>query len=61
MKEIEEQIAMHENEIHELEKELCQPSTYNDRFLIINLNEKLNIYKDELQILYSRWEEILDN
>ena len=61
LKEIEEQIAMHENEIHELEKELCQPSTYNDRFLIINLNEKLNIYKAELQILYSRWEEILDN
>lgn len=61
LKEIEEQISMHENEIHELENKLCQPSTYDDRFLIINLNEKLNIYKEELQILYSRWEKILDN
>ena len=47
--------------IHELENKLCQPSTYNDKFLIINLNEKLNISKEKLQNLYSQWEEILEN
>lgn len=61
IKELEEHIAMHENEIHELENKLCQPSTYNDKFLIINLNEKLNIRKDELKNLYSQWEEIIEN
>ncbi len=61
LKELEEQIEMHENEIHELETKLCQPSTYNDNFLIINYNEKLNIYKKELKNLYLLWEETLDN
>ncbi len=61
IKELEEQIAMHENEIHELELQLCRPSTYNDKFLIINLNEKLNIKKEELLNLYNLWEELLDN
>jgi ATP-binding cassette subfamily F protein 3 len=58
---LEEKILMHENEIHELENELCQPSTYNDSFLIINLNEKLNIRKEELQELYTLWEDVIDN
>lgn len=61
IKELEEQIAMHENEIHELELQLCQPSTYNDKVLIINLNEKLNTQKEELKNLYILWEEFLDN
>ena len=61
IRELEEQILLHENEIHELENKLCQPSTYNDKFLIINLNEKLNISKEKLQNLYSQWEEILEN
>ncbi len=61
LKELEEQIEMHENEIHELETKLCQPSTYNDNFLIINYNEKLNIYKKELKNLYLLWEETLEN
>lgn len=61
LKEIEEQIEMHENEIHELETKLCQPSTYSDNFLIINLNEKLNIYKKELKDLYLLWEKTLEN
>ncbi len=61
IREIEEQIALHENEIHALELQLCQPSTYNDKFLIINLNEKLNIKKEELLNLYNLWEELLDN
>ncbi|MBP7221923.1 MAG: ABC-F family ATP-binding cassette domain-containing protein [Sedimentibacter sp.] len=61
LKEIEVQIEMHENEIHELETKLCQPSTYSDNFLIINLNEKLNIYKKELKDLYLLWEKTLEN
>jgi ATP-binding cassette subfamily F protein 3 len=61
IKELEEQIEMHENEIHELEIKLCEPSTYNDNFLIINLNERLNIRKKELQELYLLWEELIDN
>ena len=61
IKELEVQIEMHENKISELEHELCQPSTYSDKFLIINLNEKLNIYKTELEEFYTQWTEIQDN
>ncbi len=60
IKSLEEQIEMHENKISELEHELCQPSTYNDKVLIIDLNEKLNIYKNELEDLYTRWTEIME-
>jgi ATP-binding cassette subfamily F protein 3 len=61
IRDLEEKIFMHENEIHELETKLCQPSTYTDNFLIISLNEKLNIRKKELQDLYTLWEEFIDN
>ncbi|MEL7605613.1 MAG: ABC-F family ATP-binding cassette domain-containing protein [Sedimentibacter saalensis] len=61
IKKIEEQIEMHENEISVLEDKLCQPSTYDDKFLIIELNEKLNILKIELEELYNQWAEIQDN
>lgn len=61
IKKLEEQIEMHENKISELEFALCQPSTYNDKVLIIDLNEKLNTYKSELEILYTEWSEFLDN
>lgn len=58
IKKLEAQIEMHENKISELEQELCQPSTYNDKVLIISLNEKLNIYKSELEEFYNLWTEI---
>lgn len=61
IKSLEEQIEMHENKISELEFELCQPSTYIDKVLIIDLNEKLNTYKYELEILYTEWTELLEN
>lgn len=61
IKKIEEQIEMHENEISVLEDKLCQPSTYDDKFLIIELNEKLNIQKIKLEKLYNQWAEIQDN
>ncbi len=60
IRELEEEIEMHENKISELEIELCQPSTYNDKVLIINLNEKLNTYKSKLEILYTQWSEIIE-
>ena len=58
IKDIEDQIEMYENEISELELTLCQPSTYNDKNLIINLNERLNILKTELEILYTNWTDV---
>lgn len=61
IKNLEAQIEMHENKISELELALCQPSTYNDKVLIIELNEKLNTYKNELEIFYTKWTEILEN
>ncbi len=61
IKSLENQIEMHENKISELELALCQPSTYDDKFLIIDLNEKLNIYKYELEVLYTEWTEISEN
>lgn len=60
IKNLEAQIEMHENKISELELALCQPSTYNDKVLIIELNEKLNTYKSNLEILYTQWTEILE-
>lgn len=61
LKDLEEQIEIYENKISELELKLCRPSTYSDKFLIIELNENLNIYKNELEILYTEWEGILDS
>jgi len=52
---------MHENEISALELILCQPSTYDDKNLFIDTNEKLNITKSELENLYTRWTEIQEN
>jgi ATP-binding cassette subfamily F protein 3 len=61
IKNLEEQIQMHENKISELELALCEPSTYKDKALIINLNENLTVYKNELETLYTQWEKILEN
>jgi len=60
IRELEEKIFMHENEINELETKLCQPSTYTDNFLIMSLNEKLIIRKKEIQDLYTLWEEYIE-
>ncbi|WP_326910038.1 ABC-F family ATP-binding cassette domain-containing protein [Sedimentibacter sp. MB31-C6] len=58
LKVLEEQIEMHEYKISELELALCQPSTYDDKNLFIEINEKLNIIKMELDELYKKWTEI---
>lgn len=60
LRKLEEEIEMHENKISELELALCQPSTYNDKVLIIELNERLNTYKSNLEILYTQWTDILE-
>lgn len=61
IKDLELQIEMYENEISVLELKLCQPSTYDDKNLIIDLNEKLNILKIELENLYTQWTAIQEN
>lgn len=61
IKTLEEMIQMHENKIAELELALCQPSTYDDKVLVIKLNENLNTLKSELDQYYNEWTEILDN
>jgi len=61
IKELERLIEVHENEISALEITLCQPSTYDDKNLIIDLNEKLNILKNSLEDLYSKWSEIQED
>lgn len=61
IKSLETQIEIHENKISELELALCQPSTYDDKLLFIDLNEKLNTHKDELELLYVEWTEISEN
>lgn len=60
IKKLEQQIEMHENKVSELELALCQPSTYNDNNLIIELNENLTTYKNELETLYTEWTEFLE-
>ena len=61
IKDIEIKIEMHENEVSELELKLCEPSTYDDKYLIIDINEKLNILKTELEILYNQWTDAQEN
>lgn len=58
---IEAKIEMHENEISELENILCQPSTYDDKKLIIDINERLIILKNELENYYNQWTELQEN
>ncbi|MDD4780754.1 MAG: ABC-F family ATP-binding cassette domain-containing protein [Tissierellia bacterium] len=58
---IELKIEMHENEISELESILCEPSTYEDKKLIIDINEKLIILKNELENYYFQWTELHEN
>jgi ATP-binding cassette subfamily F protein 3 len=58
---IELRIEMHENEISELENKLCNPSTYDDKKLIIDINEKLIILKNELENYYILWTELHEN
>ncbi len=60
IKKLEKLIEMHENKILELDLALCQPSTYDDKFLIIGINEKLNTLKSELEQFYNEWTELLD-
>lgn len=58
---IELRIEMHENEISELENILCEPTTYDDKKLIIDINEKLIILKNELENYYNQWTELHEN
>lgn len=55
IKEIENNLELCENEIALLEDELCQPSTYNDKNKVLELNGKLDGLKIKHENLYMEW------
>lgn len=58
IKDIEEKIENNENELALLEEKLCQQSTYNDKTLLKNINEKIQALKAENEELYILWSDI---
>ncbi len=58
---LEENIEEHEKNIEILELSLCDELVYTDGEKVKNINEKIKKLKDDLEILYSRWEESLNN
>lgn len=55
IKVIEKSISEHENKIHELEKEMCDPSVYSDHEKSHHIHQKTMKLKDELELLYDEW------
>lgn len=55
IKDIEEKIEKNENELALLEEKLCQQSTYSDKNLILQINEKIQALKAENDELYTFW------
>ncbi len=60
VKDIEEKIENNENEIASLEDKLCQQTTYNDKNLVLEINEKIQVLNAELEELYSVWSELTE-
>ncbi len=58
IKDIEEKIENNENEIASLEDKLCQQTTYNDKNLVLEINEKIQVLNAELEELYAVWSEL---
>ncbi len=58
IKELEEKIEKNENELAILEEKLCQQSTYNDKNLVMQINERMLDIKAENEELYILWSEI---
>jgi ATP-binding cassette subfamily F protein 3 len=55
---IEEKIENNENELAKLEEKLCQQSTYNDKNLVMKINERMQTLKAENEELYIFWSEM---
>lgn len=60
VKDIEEKIEHNENEIASLEDKLCQQTTYNDKNLVLEINEKIQVLNAELEELYAVWSELTE-
>lgn len=60
VKDIEEKIEHNENEIASLEDKLCQQTTYNDKNLVLEINEKIQALNAELEELYAVWSELTE-
>lgn len=60
VKDIEEKIENNENEIASLEDKLCQQTTYNDKNLVLEINEKIQVLNAELDELYAVWSELTE-
>lgn len=58
IKDVEEKIENNENELALLEEKLCQQSTYNDKNLVLQINEKMQALKAEIEELYILWSDI---
>jgi len=58
IKDVEEKIESNENKLALLEEKLCQQSTYNDKNLVLQINEKIQALKAEIEELYTFWSNI---
>jgi len=60
IKDIEKKIENNENEIAALEDKLCQQTTYNDKNLVLEINEQMQQLNVELENLYAIWSELTE-
>ncbi len=55
IKNIEKSISEHENKIHELENEMCDPSVYSDHEKSQQIHQEILKLKGELEEMYDEW------
>ncbi|NLY43267.1 MAG: ABC-F type ribosomal protection protein [Clostridiaceae bacterium] len=55
---IEEEIYNCENEIEDMEQQLCSPEIYSDHEKVLELTNKISELKEKLGELYNEWEEL---
>ena len=60
IRDIEKKIESNENEIATLEDKLCQQTTYNDKNLVLEINEQIQRLKTELDDFYTIWSELTE-
>ncbi len=60
IKDVEKKIENYENEIASLENKLCQQTTYNDKNLVLEINEQMQRLNTELENLYAFWSELTE-
>ncbi len=60
IKEIEKKIENNEKGIATLEDKLCQQTTYNDKNLVLEINEQMQRLNAELEDLYEIWSDLTE-